>query len=110
MVSTSIVFEPESLGFEKVKMEELMGGDQKKNAAIFKNILENKATDAQKNMAILNATFAIQASGKVEKLEEAKELAIDSLESGKALKVFNNFVAATNDAMGTFKYWITNIQ
>jgi anthranilate phosphoribosyltransferase len=104
LVSTSIVFDSASLGFKKVEMKELLGGGRKENALILKNIMANKATDAQKDIALLNATFAIQASGKVDTLQEAKEMATDALESGKARKLFNDFVDATNDAMGTFKY------
>jgi anthranilate phosphoribosyltransferase len=85
-------------------MEDLMGGGRKENAEILTSIMANKATEAQQNIALLNATFAIQASGKVEKLEEAKELAVNALESGKARKMLNDFIDATNDAMGTFKY------
>lgn len=104
VVSTSIIFDPESIGFQKVNMNELMGGDKKENAEILVNIMANKANSAQKNIALLNAAFAIQASGKVEKLEEAKKMAEEALESGKARKLFNDFIDATNDAMGTFKY------
>jgi anthranilate phosphoribosyltransferase len=104
VVSTSIIFDPESIGFQKVKMDELMGGGKEKNAAILKNIMANKGTEAQQNIALLNASFAIQASGIVEKLEDAKELAEEALRSGKARKMLNDFVDATNDAMGTFKY------
>ncbi|MCP9292776.1 anthranilate phosphoribosyltransferase [Gracilimonas sediminicola] len=104
VVSTSILFDPESIGFKKVEMDDLMGGGKKENAEILTNIMANKATEAQQNIALLNATFAIQASGKVEKLEEAKELAVEALESGKARKMLNDFIDATNDAMGTFKY------
>ncbi|MAL16366.1 MAG: anthranilate phosphoribosyltransferase [Balneola sp.] len=104
VVSTSILFDPESIGFKKVEMDALMGGGKEENAEILTNIMSNKATEAQQGIALLNASFAIQASGKVKKLEEAKELAIDALESGKARKMLNDFVDATNDAMGTFKY------
>ncbi|SMO34059.1 anthranilate phosphoribosyltransferase [Gracilimonas mengyeensis] len=104
LVSTSIVFDPESIGFEKVEMKALMGGGKEENAEILTNIMANKATDAQKGIALLNAAFAIQASGKVKTLEEGKELAEEALESGKARKLFNDFVDATNDAMGTFKF------
>ncbi|MEX2363250.1 MAG: anthranilate phosphoribosyltransferase, partial [Balneolaceae bacterium] len=104
LVSTSKVFDPESIGFQKVKMKELEGGGVEENSQIFKNILADKATDAQKNIALLNALFAIQASGKAGDLHEAKEMAIESLQSGNARKIFNDFVDATNDAMGTFKY------
>ncbi|HCD52331.1 MAG TPA: anthranilate phosphoribosyltransferase [Balneolaceae bacterium] len=97
ILSRGIIFTPESIGFERVNISELMGGDPGFNADIFTNILDNKGTVAQQNMVLLNATFAIQASGKVETMLEAKELATESLESGKARKVFNNFVEATNE-------------
>lgn len=96
LISESILFKPESIGFQRVKMNTLLGGLPDVNAGIFNNILDNKATDAQKEIILLNATFGIQASGKVETLVEAKELAIDSLESGKARTIFNHFVEASN--------------
>ncbi|MBO6524486.1 MAG: anthranilate phosphoribosyltransferase [Balneolaceae bacterium] len=96
VVSRAITFDAQSIGFQKVGMDELMGGEPDVNAEIFNNILDNKATRAQKEIILLNATFAIQASGKVESLVEAKELATDCLESSKARKLFDQFVEATN--------------
>lgn len=96
LISESISFAPETLGFKRVKLKALLGGAPQINAEIFNNILDNKATEAQKEIVLLNASFAIQASGKVETLHEAKELAVESLSSGKARTLFNNFVEATN--------------
>lgn len=104
LVSNAFIFDPESIGYQKVKLEEIMGGGKKENAEILKKIMSNKGTEAQQNIALLNASFAIQASGKVNKLEEAKELAEDALKSGKARKLFNQFIDYTNDVMITFKY------
>ncbi len=104
LVSTSFTFSPQSIGFPTYDMKELMGGDARMNTGILTNILANKATDAQRDIVLINATFAIQASGKVDGLSEAKAMAEESLKSGKARKVFNDFVDATNDAMGVFKY------
>lgn len=104
LVSTSNLFDPESIGFQKVTMDDLMGGGKKENAEILKNIMADKASQAQKDIALLNATFAIQASGKVDTLKEAKEMATEAHKSGKARRMFNDFIDATNDAMGTFKY------
>ena len=98
------MFDPESIGFQKVSMDDLMGGGKKENAEILISVMANKATEAQQNIALLNAAFAIQASGKAEKLEDAKDLAVEALKSGKARKMLNDFMDATNDAMGTFKY------
>lgn len=96
VASQAIVFSPESLGFQRVDMDDLLGGTPELNAEIFSSILNNSSTEAQKEIVVLNSTFAIQASGKVESLNEAKDLAIDSLESGKAKKLFEHFVEATN--------------
>lgn len=96
-VTESITFDPRSLDFEWVDMEALMGGDAETNAAILKNIFKNKAEPGPQNVTLLNAAFAIHASGKVDHLAEAKELAADSLRSGKAEKALHDFVEATND-------------
>lgn len=103
-VSEPYRFDPKELGFDTYEMEQLMGDDAEKNASILKKILANKSTDAQRDIVLINASFAIHASGMVNSLEEAKEKAVESLESGNARKVFNNFIDATNDAMGVFKY------
>ncbi|MEP1306215.1 MAG: anthranilate phosphoribosyltransferase, partial [Balneola sp.] len=103
-VSEPYRFDPTTLGFKTYEMEQLMGDDAAKNASILKKILANKSTDAQKDIVMINATFGIKASGLVSSLEEAKDKAVESLESGKARKVFNDFIDATNDVMGVFKY------
>ncbi|MEO1022784.1 MAG: anthranilate phosphoribosyltransferase [Bacteroidota bacterium] len=96
MVSESITFHPESIGLNKVDMDSLAGGDPQLNAQIFTDILDNTSTQAQKNMVVLNATFAIQASGKVEHLSDAKALAMEAIETGKAKAFFERFKAATH--------------
>lgn len=82
----SVTFDPVSLGYEKTTHESLLGGDAEKNAEIMVNILEGKSTQAQRDIAELNATFAIRASGITHDLEEAKEIAAESIDSGKARK------------------------
>lgn len=104
VVSKSIIFDPQSIGFQKVEMKDIMGGGKEENAEILINIMSNKADVAKQNIALLNAAFAIQASGKVDTLKEGKKLAEEALKSGKARKLFNDFIDATNDAMGTFKF------
>lgn len=97
MSKESIVFDPRSFGFEWVDPEELQGGDAIHNASIIRSIMENKATSAQLNIVLTNAAFGIHASGEVGQLNDAKELAVESIKSGKALKALNRFIEATND-------------
>ncbi|PAU93978.1 anthranilate phosphoribosyltransferase [Aliifodinibius salipaludis] len=98
MVKESTTFDPKSLDFEWTDLESLQGGDAKYNANIIRNILDNKSTDPQRDVILLNATFGIHASGKVNHLTEARKLAEESLRSGKAKKALDRYVEASNDA------------
>jgi anthranilate phosphoribosyltransferase len=87
------IYTPEQLGFKTLKQEELWGGNTVDEAAkIFMNVLENKATEAQKNAVIINSAFAIQTRSSYKPLEQCKAEAAESLESGHAKKAFEKFV------------------
>jgi anthranilate phosphoribosyltransferase len=87
------VYTPEQLGFKTLKQEELWGGNNVDDAAkIFMNVLENKATFAQRDAVIINSAFAIQTRSPYKPLEQCKAEATESLASGRAKKVFENFL------------------
>jgi anthranilate phosphoribosyltransferase len=88
----SVTFDPISLGYEKTTHESLLGGDAKKNAEIMLSILDGTSTQAQRDIAELNATFAIRASKITKDLEEAKEMAVESINSGKARQKLDQFI------------------
>jgi anthranilate phosphoribosyltransferase len=87
------VYTPEQLGFKTLKQEELWGGNTVDEAAhIFMNVLENKATNAQRDAVIINTAFAIQTRSSYKPLDQCKAEAAESLESGQAKKAFVKFV------------------
>ena len=54
------LYSPEAMGFNTISPNELSGGETVADAAkIFSNLLNNEATEAQKNAVIINAAFAI---------------------------------------------------
>lgn len=87
------IYTPEQLGFKTIKQEELWGGNTVNDAAnIFMNVLDNKATEAQKNAVIINSAFAIQTRSLYKPLEQCKAEATEAIESGKAKEAFKKFV------------------
>jgi len=87
------VYTPEQFGFRKLKQEELSGGETiQEAAAIFQNVLNNTATEAQKNAVIINSALAIQTRSPLKPLEQCKAEAAESLESGSAKRVFERFL------------------
>ncbi len=86
------VMSPSNLGLPQLKMESLSGGDTIKDSAkIFTNVLEDKATEAQKSAVLANAGLAISVAKKVSP-EEGINQARESIESGKALQSFKKFI------------------
>ena len=87
------LYSPEQLGFKKCTEQELSGGETVQNAAvIFNNILSNRATEAQKNVVIINTAFAIRIFEPEKSIEECIAIARESIESGKAKAAFDRFV------------------
>ena len=88
------IFSPEEIGMKVAKPEELRAGASEQEAMeIFDNVLNTKALEAQKNIVIANAGFAIQVLEKGQKsIEECMDIARESIDSGKALETFKKFV------------------
>ena len=87
------IYAPESLGFSRYKETDLDGGQTPEDAAkIFDQIMNNTATEAQKNVVVVNSAFAIHVICPEKTIEECIALAKDSLESGRALATLKKFI------------------
>ena len=72
---------------------EIFGGQTAEEAkAIFDNVLMDKATEAQKNVVIANAGFAIHIINQQKSVEDCMAEARESIESGRALATLKKFV------------------
>jgi len=92
--SKEVVIAPESLGFEKLLQHEITGGNSIEDAAgIFMKVLNNEASEAQKNVVIANSTMAIQCINPELSVENCIEQAKTSIESGKAFQSFNTLLS-----------------
>lgn len=76
-------FNPEEAGFKK--SVEIEVGDVKRSAEILVSILKGEESP-MKDMAILNACFAIIAGKKTDSLKEARKLAEESIKYKRALE------------------------
>ena len=91
--STEKIYTPESYNFKRVQMNEIFGGQTAEEAkAIFDNVLMDKATEAQKNVVIANAGFAIHIINQQKSVEDCMAEARESIESGRALATLKKFV------------------
>jgi anthranilate phosphoribosyltransferase len=86
--------DPQELGLRKVSINELKGGDIAENAAILRNVLQGKGTQAQQDAVALNTSLALQVGDvfsfqdHIRGIEKAREI----LNSGAAWDKLQNLV------------------
>lgn len=76
---------PEDFGLKKARHEDLLGGNASCNAGILIEILKGKS-GPQRDIVVLNAAAAIYAADKVKSIQEGISLAVESIDSKKALE------------------------
>ncbi|HEY5652781.1 MAG TPA: anthranilate phosphoribosyltransferase [Pontiella sp.] len=76
--------QPAGLGLSTAKPEQLVGGDPEENAAITRAIL-NGEKGPKRDIVLLNSAFAIMSSGRADTPQAGLAMAVDSIESGRAL-------------------------
>ena len=87
------LYHPEELGLNRIKESDIYGGSTIQEAvAIFNNVLNGSATNAQTNVVIVNAAFAIQMMEENKTIEECIDIARESIVAKKALKSLNKFI------------------
>ncbi len=79
---------PEDFGIQKALLNDLEGLDAALNAKILLDILNGKSSP-QRDIVALNAAAAIYAADKADSIKEGIKLAVESIDSGSALKKLN---------------------
>ncbi|MEG1580955.1 MAG: anthranilate phosphoribosyltransferase, partial [Bacteroidaceae bacterium] len=84
---------PQDISLKSNSYEELFGGKTTADAVkIFSQVLNGEATESQKNVVLINATFGIQLMEPKNEIQECLAIARESLESGLAMQTFKKFI------------------
>ena len=85
-------FNPRKYFPDGANFSDLKGGDAKVNAQILLDVLSGKLRNGARDICLLNAAAAIVVGGKTDDFGAALEMALDSLDSGAALKKLKTLV------------------
>ena len=87
---------PEDLGQKRIQQSEIFGGNFVADAAkIFKNILEGNGSEAQNNVVLTNAAFALKIVDEKKSFHDTFAEAKESLFSGKAKQSLEKLIASS---------------
>ncbi len=92
---TTFPLDPVELGLPRAKLSDFQGGEPEENATIARAILEGEK-GPRRDIVLLNAAAGILVGGKASDLEEALEMARESIDSGRALEKLEQLVQFTN--------------
>lgn len=87
---------PEAVGLPRAALADITGGAPEYNAERLKALLEGE-TGPYRDIVLLNAAAAFLVGDKAETLREGIELAVDSLDSGRALAALERLIAVSHE-------------
>lgn len=92
----SMELDPAEFDIPGASIDELKTGDAITNAAVIRDILNNKEKGPRKDIVILNASAAIIVAGLADDFEAAIKLAEDSINNGKASACLQKLIEISN--------------
>ena len=93
---------PEDFGLKRSRLEEIRGGDARQNSQIILEVLRGNA-GARRDVVLMNAAAALVASSRASDFKEGAKLAIDSIDSGRAMAKLEQLIEFTNSGTGSLK-------
>ena len=95
-VVNEFVIDPQEHGIKKVPLSAIMGGDAKENAQILYDIFDAKATDAQRDIVLINAATAFVVDGKARDIQDGLEIAREGIAKGLAKEKLKQIIEISN--------------
>jgi len=92
---TPMTLHPSDIGLPVAKLADLIGGTPEQNAAAMRAIFDGEK-NAYRDIVIFNAAAAMFGAGHVGSLIEAKDIAIEAIDSKAALTKLEQLAAMTN--------------
>jgi len=95
-VMREFIIDPQEHGIRKVPLKAILGGDAKDNAEILYNIFDSKATDAQRDIVLINAAAALIVDGKARDIQDGLEIANACIRKGLAKEKLKQIIEISN--------------
>ena len=92
---TSYSITPEQFGLKRCPLEDLIGGSPEENAGITLDILTGRETGPKRDVVLLNAGMSLYLGIDGITLEEGIHMAEELIDSGAAMKKYEEFRMAT---------------
>jgi len=88
--------DPQEYGIKRVPLKAIIGGDSKENAQILYDIFGSNATDAQRDVVLINAAVALMVDGQARDIQDGLEMAREAIQNNRAKKKLKQIIEISN--------------
>ena len=88
--------DPEEYGIKRVPLKAIIGGDADENAKILHDIFNDKATQAQRDIVLINAASALMVDGKARDIQDGLDMASEVIKTFKAKEHLSKIIEISN--------------
>jgi anthranilate phosphoribosyltransferase len=88
--------DPETCGIRRMPISAIVGGDAKENATILRNIFEGTATDAQRDIVLINTAAALMVDGLASDMQDGLDMAREAIRNSRAKKKLRQIIEVSN--------------
>ena len=92
----ALEIDPQAYGLKLAPLEAIAGGDAKVNAKIMFDIFDNAATDAQRDIVLLNTAASLMVDGLARDMQDGLEMGREALANARAKKKLKQIVEISN--------------
>jgi anthranilate phosphoribosyltransferase len=95
-ITHDFIIDPQEYGIKKAPIKAIVGGDSSKNAKILYDIFDSTATDAQRDIVLINAAAALMVDRKARDIQDGLEIANETIKKGLAKKKLEQIIEISN--------------
>jgi len=86
------IIDPQEYGIKKMPLGAIMGGEALQNANILRNIFDSNATDAQRDIVLINAAASLMVEGMARDMQDGLEMANEAIKNARAKKKLKQII------------------
>ncbi len=84
--------DPEIYGIKRMPLEAIQGGDARENAQILRNIFDANATNAQRDIVLINAAASLMVDGMARDIQDGLEIAREAIANARPKKKLRQII------------------
>lgn len=90
------IIDPQEYGMKKVPIKAIIGGDARENAHILRTVFDSTATDAQRDIVLLNTAASLMVDGMARDMQDGLEMSREAIQNSRAQKKLKQIIEISN--------------